>query len=198
MRIYAWIIVALVAITLISSVLLVCLILILKLAKNRVRDSGRSITVRPKMASPIDAYGMILIRFFVNRKSIISRPEYDTPYDRIASPSVIVMPEYPVQNSSNSIREPERYRSSSTKSNGKPERQRYTFSSRSKRRSEHFVDRDPPSDESRCDYLDPLDLDLGRLHQIYISNNNNNNNNNNSVVSKETKRPPISYLMSTT
>lgn len=48
----------------------------------------------------------------------------------------------------------------------------YAFSGRSKQRNGHFVDRDPPSDESKCDYLDPLDLNLSQLHDIYIANSN--------------------------
>lgn len=174
MKIYVWIIIALVAAALILSVVVLCFILILKLTRDRIRASRRSITVRPKIAKPIDAFD-----------------ESSAPYARISSPSVIIMPEYPLQ-SSNSIRELERSRSSSRKSNGKPDRPRYTFSSRSKRRSEHFVDRDPPSDESKCDYLDPLDLDLGRLHAAYIANNNNNN------PSKLTNRPPIDEFLTST
>ncbi|CAG9535071.1 unnamed protein product [Cercopithifilaria johnstoni] len=46
------------------------------------------------------------------------------------------------------------------------------FSGRSKQQNGHFVDRDPPSDESKCDYLDPLDLNLSQLHDIYIASNN--------------------------
>uniref|UniRef100_A0A1I7VWE3 Uncharacterized protein n=1 Tax=Loa loa TaxID=7209 RepID=A0A1I7VWE3_LOALO len=46
------------------------------------------------------------------------------------------------------------------------------FSGRSKQRSGHFVDRDPPSDESKCDYLDPLDLNLSKLHDTYIASSN--------------------------
>lgn len=46
------------------------------------------------------------------------------------------------------------------------------FSGRSKQCNRHFVDRDPPSDESKSDYLTPLDLNLGELCNIYIASPN--------------------------
>ncbi|VDO24872.1 unnamed protein product [Brugia timori] len=42
----------------------------------------------------------------------------------------------------------------------------------SQQRIGYFVDRDPPSNESKCDYLDPLDLNLSQLHNIYIAGGN--------------------------
>ncbi|VBB29519.1 unnamed protein product [Acanthocheilonema viteae] len=70
---------------------------------------------------------------------------------RISTPSIIAVPEYPLQNTN--IDELERNRASSKKSNW-------------------MSDRDPPSDESKCDYLDPLDLNFNQLHDIYIARSN--------------------------
>lgn len=47
----------------------------------------------------------------------------------------------------------------------------HAISGCSKKRSREFVDRDPPSDESKCDYLDPSDLNLSQFRNIYTARN---------------------------
>lgn len=60
MQLYVWIIAAFLAATLTLSVLILCCILILKLPKNRLRASRRSIIVRPEIAKPINAFGALI------------------------------------------------------------------------------------------------------------------------------------------
>uniref|UniRef100_A0A915Q7G7 Uncharacterized protein n=1 Tax=Setaria digitata TaxID=48799 RepID=A0A915Q7G7_9BILA len=164
MKIYVWIISASIAATLVLSLLILCCILILKLPRNRLRTSTRSIIVRPEVAKPINAF-----------------EESSRVYARISSASIITLPQYPLQK--NGIRGPESRRPSNKKSNW--------ISGPSEQRNGHFVDRDPPSDQSKCDYLDPLDLNLSKLHDIYISGNNYHQ-------SKQTGWPTSSKTTATT
>ncbi|MCP9263201.1 hypothetical protein DINM_006541 [Dirofilaria immitis] len=110
-------------------------------------------------------------------------------FARISSPSVIAVPEYPLRKVG--IMESERnrslYKKSNWMSNTTP---RHALSGRSKQRNWHFVDRDPPSDESKSDYLDPLDLNLSQLHDIYIANNSYQQ-------SRQTDQPPNESIVTT-
>nr|CDP95945.1 Bm1326, isoform b [Brugia malayi] len=145
MQIYLWIIAAFLATILTLSVLILCYILILKLTKNRLHTSRHPIIVRPETTKPINAFD-----------------ESIEVYDEILKPSVITVFEY-LNNHKANIKdvESERSRASSRKPNWISEQ-----------RIGYFVDRDPPSNESKCDYLDPLDLNLSQLHNIYIAGGN--------------------------
>ncbi|VDK64306.1 unnamed protein product [Onchocerca ochengi] len=81
-----------------------------------------------------------------------------------------MVPEYPLQKVN--ITKPERKRSSNKKSSWASNTiQCHAISGCSKKRSREFVDRDPPSDESKCDYLDPSDLNLSQFRNIYTARN---------------------------
>ncbi|VDN04569.1 unnamed protein product [Thelazia callipaeda] len=152
MKINVWIIILLAAVTVILFTVIVLIFLIVKLIRNRIRPSRSSVVVRPKIAKPIDAFD----------ESVAS-------YSRMPIASVVI----PSQNQSQKTNsnEIQQYRTSSKKSSWVSDTsRRYALTGHSKHRNEHFVDRDPPSHDSRCDYLDPLDLDLGELQEIQINN----------------------------
>ncbi|VDN85188.1 unnamed protein product [Brugia pahangi] len=113
-------------------------------------------------------------------------------HDEILKPSVITVFEYPNNHKANIKNvESERNRASSRKPNWISDHFEnkgflghlkhkpsyiyiilcYIFFG-SQQRIGYFVDRDPPSNESKCDYLDPLDLNLSQLHNIYIAGGN--------------------------
>ncbi|VDO30705.1 unnamed protein product [Onchocerca flexuosa] len=180
MQIFLWIIGALVVVILVLSVLILLCILILKLSKNRLSTSKQSVIVRPEIVKPINAFD-----------------ESNLVFARISSPSVITVSEYPLQKAS--IKKPERKRSSNKKSSWAskyfdPNHSSFNdtvlpltemedvsdrnttpchaISGFSKKRSREFVDRDPPSDESKCDYLDPMDLNFSQLRNMYTASDN--------------------------
>ncbi|OZC10904.1 hypothetical protein X798_02048 [Onchocerca flexuosa] len=154
MQIFLWIIGALVVVILVLSVLILLCILILKLSKNRLSTSKQSVIVRPEIVKPINAFD-----------------ESNLVFARISSPSVITVSEYPLQKAS--IKKPERKRSSNKKSSWASNTTPcHAISGFSKKRSREFVDRDPPSDESKCDYLDPMDLNFSQLRNMYTASDN--------------------------
>ncbi|EJW88709.1 hypothetical protein WUBG_00382 [Wuchereria bancrofti] len=163
------------------------------LTKNRLYTSRRPIIVRPETAKPINAFAHFK---FCDKKlpgMSHSKLPYESVevYDEIPKPSVITVSKYPLHKANIKNVEPERNRASSRKSNwlsghfenkGFLEHPKHRLSYiyitlcyiffGPQQRSGYFVDRDPPSDESKCDYLDPLDLNLSQLHNIYIAGGN--------------------------
>uniref|UniRef100_A0A1I8F0Y4 Uncharacterized protein n=1 Tax=Wuchereria bancrofti TaxID=6293 RepID=A0A1I8F0Y4_WUCBA len=197
MQIYLWIIAAFLATILILSVVILCYILILKLTKNRLYTSRRPIIVRPETAKPINAFDeSVEVYDEIPKPSVITVSKYplhkaniknvEPERNRASSRKSNWLSEYFDLNyrSSNdtslSLKEIRKLGHFENKGFLEHPKHRLSYIYITlcyiffgpQQRSGYFVDRDPPSDESKCDYLDPLDLNLSQLHNIYIAGGN--------------------------